>query len=275
MTAAYIVGIQADSARLGKNYENCYRCGTKVVYNGPYGKEIPRVLCDECSHCDVCKRFTENKKNGLCGNCRSLLSQRAKEVFFAAIDGVSINKQGRNSIDFTIFLEKDIDSHIRVLEHVDISEKKESSRWTFFKRKKVSFNDEACESETEQNQSTTQPFEVLVTMLRTTRIRSNTVKIDVNLTFKQRFGTMLTGGNYDYKQGIDEGYIVHVVAENDDLCTIPIVGKVLREELKFGCHVSNRTIDGFMPSQNPTSEGEEKIMKDVATKVLAAFEPKD
>jgi hypothetical protein len=84
---------------------------------------------------------------------------------------------------------------------------------------------------------------------------------------------MLSGGNYNYKQGIEEGYMVHVVVESDDGCTIPIITKVLREELKFGCHVSNRTIDGFLPLTNPTPEGEEQITQDIATKVIAALEP--
>jgi len=242
--------------------ENCIKCGRKVEYKGEYSNEIPQVVCHECSHCDVCEGFTNNKKNGLCGECRAVMAQKAREIFFNVLDGVSIDKQDRNGMTFTIYFAKDVDSKLRSLERVDLAEKKKkSSGWSLFKK-------------TQEKKLLREPFEILSVMIKNTQIRSNTIKIKVNMTFKQRFGTMLSGGNYDYKQGIDEGYIVHVVAESDDGCTIPIITKVLREELKFGCHVSNRTVDGFLPTANPTPEGEGKLAQDVTKKVIAAFDPR-
>lgn len=258
----FFILVNGQIAYLGKHYENCVKCGRKVEYKGEYSSEIPQVVCHECSHCDACGGLTNNKKNGLCGDCRTIMAQKAKEIFFNVLDGVSISKQQRNGVTFTIYFAKDIDSKLRVLERVDLADKQEKKgRWSLFKKNEV------------EKKPLTQPFHILSTMLKKTPISSNTVKIEVNLTFKQRFGSMISGGNYDYRQGIDEGYTVHVVAESDDSCTIPIITKILREELKFGCHVSNRTIDGFLPFVNPTPEGEEKLAQEVIKNVIAAFDP--
>lgn len=237
---------------MGKETYRCKKCDRNRV-------KFYDSLCKECSHCDACNSYTASKKNGLCGDCRGVIVKKSREIFFAALDGVTINQQVRNGIIFTIYFTKDIDRKIKTLERIDISEKYENKGlMQFFKKSKNPLSES---------------FQILSTMLKISNVRSNTVKMEVNLTFKQRFGAMISGGNFDYRQGIDEGYIIHVVAESDDGCTIPIITKALRE-IRFGCLVGNLTIDGFLESENPTMEGEERVTQEVAKSVLDMFNPR-
>jgi len=243
-----------DVKRLGKPKQLCEKC----QYNKP---EKDLSLCYECSHCFGCHKYTEAKKDGLCQECRTTILSKARENFRAIIESLTVKEISSNAVVITITFHKDIEAVRRTLERKDLAEKYQDKGLAA--RLGLSNNHDSPFSES---------FNVLSTALSKISSSQNRIKMTVELSHFRRFGKMISGGHYDYLQGNDSGYLVHILAEYDDSCTIPIIAKMLRS-IGFGCHVSNMTIDGFLKEDMPTEEGETKLMNDIKTKVSVEFGP--
>jgi hypothetical protein len=233
---------------MGKPKQLCEKC----QHNKP---EKNLSLCYQCSHCDTCHKYTENKKEGLCPECRTSILSKARENFRAVIQSVTIDEISSNGVLVTLRFHKDIEAVERTLKRKDLSEKN---------RDKGFFTGGSLKED--NNSPLSESFNVLATVLGKISSNQNRVKITVELSHFRRFGKMISGGRYDYLQGNDSGYSVHVIAENDDSCTIPIIAKILRM-MGFGCHVSNMTIDGFLRDEAHTEAGIERLLIDIKRRI--------
>jgi hypothetical protein len=221
--------------------DSCDYCKPKNEKSELGGSEM--YLSKKCPGCNF---GNLELRDGLCSGCRMLLKQRGLEVYRNTVSDVRVASRAENDLTISVKFSADVEARIRALQRENVGAGSQG--------KKSGLVD---------------PFYVLSVMLESRKIQSNSVKIRLDYTLGRRFGRIVSGGRYDFMEGVDKGYLVHVSADFDDGCLLPIVAKTLREHLKFGCHASSLSVDGFLKDDVPSQEGQTLLLDKMAAIIPA------
>lgn len=224
------------ASQASDNPTYCHNCSRLLNDHGYDG------LCYNCTHCQACKQFTKDLIEGLCTTNQYCIKLREYRKDIVRLD----THQDGNSGKVTITFKRPIAATEKVFEKSEL--KKPEDIFGFFKQKKQS--------------ELVSPFSVTTAIDSKTEILTNEVNFSIISKQGRYFTRMISGGNYDFIGGTEPGYYISLRAQENDERILPIFMKVLRG-IKFACHISNYSINGYFGEKLPSLAGEREHAKEL------------